>query len=573
MYPRWRQALWAWAGLLASILCLVFLPFSPLIRWAAFLLVVVTCGFGLWRAGRQPEVALADSRFNGLPADTTRLPVVLVCGDGLASLFGTETLRQSAQGYWLRVDDSSQLRQCVRQLLWQRPAWAAQLAVMVSVNPQQQTDARALSTALHELRWQLGQLRRDTRCPLPLLLCSTVATSLAATPVWLSQQQAPPVTLWPSVTQLETLADWQCQGSHTGQAERMMQAVLFRHHQNWLQAQVLPALQTHSDEVAAVSPQQVVLHQVAGLQGQAAASLWQQWLAAHTALTRVAGWHPEPVTDGRALPFPDFLFSTLPMGSGVSPRQYALRHAVTLLGVAAVVALCSSAWQNRQLVQRVAFDIHHYDSVEMKDHDLKARAVAVLRQDMALLDEQFRNGEPLRLGLGLYQGERLRQPLMTAIKGYVPPAPAAVSLAASTVDTLQTVQLDSLSLFDTGKATLKPDATKVLVAALLNIKAKPGELIVVAGHTDSAGDAHTNQPLSLKRAEAVRDWMVQNSAVPARCFAVQGFGATQPVASNETAAGRAANRRVEITLVPAASACPEPGSITGSPEHVTLLRQ
>lgn len=575
MHPQWRQGLWLWAGLLASLLCLVFLPFSPPVRWGAFLLVVATGVAGLWRAGRQSDATLTTSRFDGLPVDNTRLPVVLVCGDGLDSLFGTETLRQSAQGCWLRVDDSRQLRQYVQQLLWQRPAWAAQLAVMVSVNPQQQADARALSTTLHELRWQLVQLRRDTRCPLPLLLCSTVATSLATTPVWLSQQQAPPVTLWPNVTQPETLADWQRQGSHAQQAERMQQTVLFRHHQDWLQAQVLPALQTHSDDVAGVSPQQLVLHQVAGLQNRVASSLWQQWLAAHTALTQVVGWHPAPTTEDNMLPFPDFIFSTLPVGSGVSLRQRALRHAFTLLGLAAVVALCSSAWQNRQLVQRVVFDIRHYDSVEMKDHDLKARAVEVLRQDMALLDEQFRNGEPLRLGLGLYQGERLRQPLMAAIKGYVPPVPASspVSSTASTEETPQTVRLDSLSLFDTGKATLKPDATKVLVAALINIKAKPGELIVVAGHTDSTGDVHTNQPLSLKRAEAVRDWMVQNSTVSVSCFAVQGFGATQPVASNETAAGRAANRRVEISLVPAASACPGPETITRSPEQVTLLRQ
>ncbi|KFK91924.1 MULTISPECIES: OmpA family protein [unclassified Serratia (in: enterobacteria)] len=573
MRPRWRQGLWLWAGLLASLLCLVFLPFSPSVRWAALLLVVVIGAIGLWRAGRQPEFALADTHFDGLPPDNYRLPVVLVCGEGLDSLFGTEMLCQSVQGCWLRVDESSQLRQSVQQLLWQRPAWAGQLAVMIAVNPQQQADARALSTTLHELRWQLGQLRRDTRCPVPLILCSTVATSLASTLVWLSQQRASPFTLWPSVNQPETLADWQRQGNQTQQAARVQQTVLFRSHQDWLQAQVLPALQTHSDDVAAVSPQQVILHQVSSLPGQASVSLWQQWLAAHTALSRVAGWCPKPVTDGRALPFPDFIFSTLPMGRGISPRQQALRHAVTLLGVAAVVALCSSAWQNRQLVQRVAFDIRHYDSVENQDHALKARAVEVLRKDMALLDDQFRNGEPLRLGLGLYQGERLRQPLMAAIKDYVPPALASVSPGTSTTETPDSVRLDSLSLFDTGKATLKPNATKVLVEALMTIQAKPGELIVVAGHTDSTGDARANQQLSLKRAEAVRDWMIQNSAVPASCFAVQGFGARQPVGPNTTPAGRAANRRVEISLVPAASACPGPETLTRSPEQVTLLRQ
>ncbi|GHK50698.1 hypothetical protein KPZU09_04340 [Klebsiella pneumoniae] len=52
----------------------------------------------------------------------------------------------------------------------------------------------------------------------------------------------------------------------------------------------------------------------------------------------------------------------------------------------------------------------------------------------------------------------------------------------------QTIRLDSMALFDTGKSTLKPGSTKLLVNSLLGIKAKPGWLIVVAGHTDSIGN-------------------------------------------------------------------------------------
>ncbi|MHA7848464.1 hypothetical protein [Serratia sp. D1N4] len=62
---------------MASLLCLVFLPFSPPVRWGAFLLVVATGVAGLWRAGRQPDATLTTSRFDGLPVDNTRLPVVL----------------------------------------------------------------------------------------------------------------------------------------------------------------------------------------------------------------------------------------------------------------------------------------------------------------------------------------------------------------------------------------------------------------------------------------------------------------------------------------------------------------
>ncbi len=88
----------------------------------------------------------------------------------------------------------------------------------------------------------------------------------------------------------------------------------------------------------------------------------------------------------------------------------------------------------------------------------------------------------------------------------------------------QTIRLDSMALFDTGKSALKPGSTKLLVNSLLGIKAKPGWLIVVAGHTDSIGNDRSNQQLSLKRAEAVRDWMRDTGDVPESCFAVQGYG-------------------------------------------------
>jgi len=128
----------------------------------------------------------------------------------------------------------------------------------------------------------------------------------------------------------------------------------------------------------------------------------------------------------------------------------------------------------------------------------------------------------------------------------------------------QTVRLDSMSLFDTGKWALKPGSTKLLVNSLVDIKAKPGWLIVVAGHTDSTGDDKSNQVLSLKRAESVRDWMRDTGDVPESCFAVQGYGESRPVATNETTEGRALNRRVEISLVPQANACQLPGETPAS---------
>jgi outer membrane protein OmpA-like peptidoglycan-associated protein len=67
------------------------------------------------------------------------------------------------------------------------------------------------------------------------------------------------------------------------------------------------------------------------------------------------------------------------------------------------------------------------------------------------------------------------------------------------------------------------------------------------GHTDSVGGDGYNQRLSEQRAGAVRDYLVQQS-IPADHVTAKGFGKTQPVASNETAAGRQQNRRVEVVV-------------------------
>lgn len=117
------------------------------------------------------------------------------------------------------------------------------------------------------------------------------------------------------------------------------------------------------------------------------------------------------------------------------------------------------------------------------------------------------------------------------------------------------VRLDSLSLFDAGSAELKAGSTKVLINTLAHIKAQPGWLIVIVGHTDATGDCEQNLQLSYARALSVRDWMQRMGDIPDNCFAVQGVAGRQPIASNDTEFGRAANRRVDIQLVPQVGVC------------------
>jgi len=99
--------------------------------------------------------------------------------------------------------------------------------------------------------------------------------------------------------------------------------------------------------------------------------------------------------------------------------------------------------------------------------------------------------------------------------------------------------------FDFNKATLKPSGKTLVDAAVKAMKDNSTMRVRVEGHTDSIGSDAYNQKLSERRANAVRDYMIEQGISPSRITAV-GFGESKPVASNKTAEGRAENRRVEI---------------------------
>jgi outer membrane protein OmpA-like peptidoglycan-associated protein len=101
-------------------------------------------------------------------------------------------------------------------------------------------------------------------------------------------------------------------------------------------------------------------------------------------------------------------------------------------------------------------------------------------------------------------------------------------------------------LFAAGSDRLTPDAASPLSAVARQIRETKAGAVRIVGHTDGNGEADKNRRLSLRRAQAVRDYLVATYGFDAARFAVEGQGATQPVASNETASGRRANRRVEV---------------------------
>jgi outer membrane protein OmpA-like peptidoglycan-associated protein len=102
-------------------------------------------------------------------------------------------------------------------------------------------------------------------------------------------------------------------------------------------------------------------------------------------------------------------------------------------------------------------------------------------------------------------------------------------------------------LFDFNKYTLKPGAREKLAKVSGILLAYPGLKIQVEGHTDAIGSDEYNQKLSQQRADGVREYLV-SQGVPAATIAAIGLGKGDPVATNDTAAGRQQNRRVEMVV-------------------------
>ena len=127
-----------------------------------------------------------------------------------------------------------------------------------------------------------------------------------------------------------------------------------------------------------------------------------------------------------------------------------------------------------------------------------------------------------------------------------PPKPAAAPAAPTVVATKVTFAADAF--FDFNKAVLKPEAKAKLDDLSGKLKDISLEVIIAVGHTDAVGSDAYNQKLSVRRAEAVKAYMVSKGIEPNRIY-TEGKGKKQPVADNKTAEGRAKNRRVEIEVV------------------------
>jgi OOP family OmpA-OmpF porin len=132
-----------------------------------------------------------------------------------------------------------------------------------------------------------------------------------------------------------------------------------------------------------------------------------------------------------------------------------------------------------------------------------------------------------------------------------PPAPAPApkpAPAPAPKPVTEKVTFAADVFFDFDKSVLKPEGKAKLDDLVSKLKGINLEVIIAIGHTDSIGSEAYNQKLSVRRAEAVKAYLVSKGIEPNRIY-TEGKGKSQPIADNRTAEGRAKNRRVEIEVV------------------------
>jgi len=122
-----------------------------------------------------------------------------------------------------------------------------------------------------------------------------------------------------------------------------------------------------------------------------------------------------------------------------------------------------------------------------------------------------------------------------------------VNLKAEETDTEIKLMLDASVLFDYDQANIRPDAVASLLSVLTVIEEYSSSKVRIEGHTDSTGEENYNLDLSEKRAQSVRDWLIERGCDSEKLIPI-GFGESKPIASNDTEEGRQQNRRVEIII-------------------------
>lgn len=256
-------------------------------------------------------------------------------------------------------------------------------------------------------------------------------------------------------------------------------------------------------------------------------SLWSQFCLQTS--------HLLPQKNKATFHYQDFIVSELFLATGKisvsSNSSILLKGIAWILSLAFMSACTFSAYHNYELFKTIHRDITQFK--QTKSTEQKQTAKSALQHHFQTLRGYQMYGLPSHLGLGFFRADFWLPELESAL-----------------FDEPTVINLDSLSLFDSGSAKLKDNTNIPLIKILREMDKYPDMYILVEGHTDNTGSVSLNQTLSEQRALAVRNWLMKFYQLPASRFAVKGYGSSKPLASNDTEEGRAKNRRVSIILIP-----------------------
>ncbi|XKM12800.1 OmpA family protein [Orbaceae bacterium ac157xtp] len=582
-YPR--RILIAYAAFVGLLLLFAFLPIALGWQMLGAVLIFVIVGHLYWRINRYRKVitsstaniAFLSQKLDLLPArQRYRLPILLVTGNSAKDFFPQDlslaesNVLISSEAVWIYVEEYTHLPIVFDSLVSRWPDMSGRIGIYLALTPEQEDKQGLFVAKLQAFRQAWADTCRLAKYQLPVYL----STHIGLNDLIYNDDKSVPVNWFQMINHQLYLLDsysspldnWVNDYKTTSleREKRLRLHPFLIEIKDWVENNVITVLNDPKQPIAKCNPIASVIYPLNNhsVPNNLIQNIWQRITTLTLPNTKKLEFVITP---------PDQLIKVMPVAYPISPMRKLVSGFIIITSLFVLGCMGASFWNNIKLAEQIRQDIERYNLVDNESYDEKFQTLTLLKEDRNRLSNYFKEGEPLNLSFGLYRGQQLLLPLNQAIGRYVPPPPPPEPPAPPekiiikekeiVIKEPEVIRLDSLSLFESGKATLKPESTKVLINALMEIKTKikanndTGWLVLITGHTDSVGDANKNQQLSLDRATAVRDWVIKTSDIPETCFAIQGYGAKQPLVGNETPEDRAKNRRVEISLVPQISTC------------------
>ena len=229
--------------------------------------------------------------------------------------------------------------------------------------------------------------------------------------------------------------------------------------------------------------------------------------------------------------------STAPKASDVAAAESAIGNAGQAVDQAASDPHVAKYAPSE--LERASASLDQAKTAWSKKHDLKTTThLAYIAQQRAATAQQLANERASEEVVRVAAVERDHAVQMAAARR---PATPGTEVAQ-----------EGLAGFASGKAKLPPNSARAINDLATTLRDYPDSKVVIEGHTDNVGSPTYNQTLAMKRAEAVRAALLRYTVDPSRIL-VGAHGETNPVASNDTSAGRRENRRVDVTIAGAES--------------------